>query len=68
MAPTSAVALMDGLGYALSNDVAMKSVPEEAQKAAYIDPVSTTLFAQTPVPTEFRTKMIEEFEAIKAGF
>ena len=68
LAPTSAVALMDGLGYALSNDVAMKSVPEDAQKAAYIDPVATTLFAQTPVPTEFRTKMIEEFEAIKAGF
>ena len=68
LAPTSAVALMDGLGYALSNDVAMKTVPEDAQKAAYIDPVTTTLFAQTPVSTEFRTKMIEEFEAIKAGF
>ncbi|MEH7829452.1 extracellular solute-binding protein [Gemmobacter denitrificans] len=68
LAPTSAQALLDELGYALANDAAMKTVPEEAQKAAYVDPVSTTLFAQTPVSLEFRTKMIEEFEAIKAGF
>ena len=68
LAPSSAPALLDGSGYALANDAAMKTVPEEALKAAFVDPVNTTLFAQTPVPTEFRTKMIEEFEAIKAGF
>lgn len=68
LAPTSAQPLLDVLGYALANDAAMKTVPEDALKAAYVDPVTTTLLPQTPVPTEFRTRMIEEFEAIKAGF
>jgi len=68
LAHSSAPALLESLGYALSNDAAMKEVPEDALKAADVDPVTTTLFAQTPVPTEFRTRMIEEFEAIKAGF
>jgi spermidine/putrescine transport system substrate-binding protein len=40
----------------------------EAQQAAYVDPVTTTLLAQTPVSAEFREKMIQEFENIKAGF
>lgn len=68
LAPEAAMGLLDGLGYALSNDKAMATVPMDAQKAAFVDPVTGTLFAQTPVSAEFRTKMIEEFEAIKAGF
>lgn len=68
LAPTSAPALLDGLGYALSNDAAMATIPAETLKAHYVDPVSTTILAQTPIPTEMRTRMIDEFEAIKAGF
>lgn len=68
LAPESAQGLLDGLGYALSNDAAMATVPEDALKARFVDPVTTTLFAQTPVSQDFRNKMIEEFEAIKAGF
>ena len=68
LAPTSAPALLDGLGYALSNDAAMATIPTETLKAHYVDPVSTTILAQTPIPTELRTRMIDEFEAIKAGF
>ena len=40
----------------------------DAQKAAFIDPVTTTLLAQTPVTAEARERKIQEFENIKAGF
>jgi spermidine/putrescine transport system substrate-binding protein len=68
LAPTSAKVLLESIGYALSNDAAMATVPPEELKAAFVDPVSTTLFAQTPVSEEFRNRMIEEFELIKSGF
>lgn len=68
LAHSSAPALLDGLGYALSNDAAMAEIAPETLAEAYVDPVTTTLFMQTPVSPEFRTKMIEEFEQIKAGF
>ena len=60
--------LLDELGYAHANNAAMADIPLEAQKAAFVDPVTTTLLAQTPVTSEFREKMIQEFENIKAGF
>ncbi|MBC2837395.1 ABC transporter substrate-binding protein [Paragemmobacter straminiformis] len=65
---SSAKAILDAIGYAISNDAALKEIPEADQKAAFIDPVEGTLLAQTPVSPEFREKMIEEFENIKAGF
>lgn len=65
---SSAKAILDAIGYAISNDAALKEIPEADQKAAFIDPVDGTLLAQTPVSPEFREKMIEEFENIKAGF
>ncbi|SEN29661.1 spermidine/putrescine transport system substrate-binding protein [Gemmobacter aquatilis] len=68
LAPSSAEGLLNALGYALSNDKAMATVPEDKLKEHFVDPVTTTLLPQTPVSQEFRTKMIEEFEAIKAGF
>jgi hypothetical protein len=37
-------------------------------KAAFIDPVTTTLFVQSPPTAELRDRMIEEFEMIKSGF
>ena len=40
----------------------------EALKAAYVDPVTTPLFVQSPPTTELRDRMIEEFELIKSGF
>ena len=67
-AQTSAQAFLDELGYAHTNDAGMKTISEDALKAAFVDPVTTTLFVQTPIDTAFRTKLIEEFEAIKAGF
>ncbi len=68
LAPSSAQPLLDAIGYSLSNDEAMKQISPEAQKAAYIDPVTTTLLPQTPVSEEMRARMIEEFELIKSGF
>ena len=68
LAHGSAKALLDELGYAHANDAAMKEVSEEDMKAAFVDPVTTTLLAQTPVSAEFREKMINEFELIKSGF
>ena len=68
MAHGSAQALLDELGYAHSNTAAMADIPLEAQQAAFVDQVSTPLLAQSPVSSEFREKMIQEFENIKAGF
>lgn len=68
LAHGSAKTLLDELGYAHSNNAAMAEIPAEELKAAFVDPVTTTLLAQTPVSPEFREKMIQEFENIKAGF
>lgn len=68
LAHGSAKALLEELGYAHSNTAAMAEITEEELKAAFVDPVTTTLLAQTPVSAEFREKMINEFELIKSGF
>ncbi|MBP9047262.1 MAG: extracellular solute-binding protein [Tabrizicola sp.] len=68
LAPSSAQPLLDAIGYSLSNDAAMAQISPEALKAAYVDPVTTALFVQSPPTTELRDKMIEEFELIKSGF
>lgn len=68
LAPTSAQPLLDAIGYALANDAAMATISEDALKAAFVDPITTTLFVQSPPSPELREKMIEEFELIKSGF
>jgi spermidine/putrescine transport system substrate-binding protein len=68
LAHTSAQPLLDAIGYALANDAAMAEISPDALKAAYVDPVSTQLFVQSPPTTELRDRMIEEFELIKSGF
>ena len=68
LAHSSAQPLLDAIGYSLSNDAAMAEISPDALKAAYVDPVTTTLFVQSPPTTELRDKMIEEFELIKSGF
>jgi spermidine/putrescine transport system substrate-binding protein len=68
LAHSSAQPLLDAIGYALANDAAMAEIPPEALAAAYVDPVTTPLFVQSPPTTELRDRMIEEFEMIKSGF
>ena len=68
LAHSSAQPLLDAIGYALANDAAMAEIPAEALAAAYVDPVTTPLFVQSPPTTELRDRMVEEFELIKSGF
>ncbi len=68
LAHTTAPVLLESLGYAHSNDAAMAEIPAEELVAAYVDPVTTTLFMQSPTPPAFREKMLSEFELIKSGF
>ncbi len=68
LAHSSAQPLLEAIGYALANDAAMAEIPAEALAAAYVDPVTTPLFVQSPPTTELRDRMIEEFELIKSGF
>lgn len=68
LAHSSAQPLLDAIGYSLSNDAAMAEISPDALKAAYVDPVTTPLFVQSPPTTELRDRMIEEFELIKSGF
>lgn len=46
----------------------MAEISEEDLKKADLDPVETTLLAQTPLDPAMRDRMLEEFEKIKAGF
>ena len=64
----TAQGLLDGFGYAATNQVAMKQLPEAELKAADVDPIDTKLLAQTPLDVKMRDRMLEEFEKIKAGF
>ncbi len=66
--PDSAQALLDGFGYAHANATGMAEIDPEEMKAAFVDPISTTLLAQTPMNNEMRERMLAEFEKIKAGF
>lgn len=64
----SAKAIVEAIGYAISNDAALKTLSEDELKAAYLDPVEGTMLTQTPLPDKFRKRMLKEFENIKAGF
>jgi spermidine/putrescine transport system substrate-binding protein len=68
LAASSAPVLLRDFGYASANDAAMALVPVEDLKAADVDPITSTLLAQTPLPGDMRPRMLEEFENIKAGF
>jgi len=64
----SARGLLDNFGYAHSNDVAMSAIPAEDLVAADVNPIDTTLLAQTPIDHTLRERMLAEFELIKTGF
>jgi spermidine/putrescine transport system substrate-binding protein len=64
----SARGLLENFGYAHANDTAMATLSADELKAGYADPVDGILLSQTPIPSESRGRMLEEFEAIKAGF
>lgn len=68
LAPSSAKQLLEKVGYASSNTVGMAEISEEELKENFMDPIDTTLLAQTPLDQGLRDRMLEEFENIKAGF
>jgi spermidine/putrescine transport system substrate-binding protein len=69
LAPASAMAILDAVGYSSSNNAAMATIPAETMQAAFIDPIKDTpLFVQSPPSADLRDRMIEEFELIKSGF
>ncbi|TKA96127.1 extracellular solute-binding protein [Cereibacter changlensis] len=68
LAHPSAKGLLDGFGYAHANDAAMAEISEEELVAADVNPIDTTLLAQTPIAPEMRDRMLQEFEMIKSGF
>ena len=64
----SAKVLLKDFGYAHSNMAAMKEIPEAELVAADVNPLTSTLLWQTPLPTRMRDRMLAEFELIKSGF
>ncbi|WP_444668316.1 extracellular solute-binding protein [Cereibacter changlensis] len=68
LAHPSAKGLLEGFGYAHANDAAMAEISEEELVAADVNPIDTTLLAQTPIAPEMRDRMLQEFEMIKSGF
>jgi spermidine/putrescine transport system substrate-binding protein len=64
----SAKGLFDTAGYAATGTVALATIDPALLKAAFVDPISTTLLAQTPIDPALRDRMVTEFEQIKSGF
>lgn len=68
LAPTSARALLDEIGYGHSSLKAMETIPMEEQVEAGIGPVSVPVLPQVPNDPVLRERQLAEFEKIKAGF
>lgn len=64
----SAKGLLENFGYAATQMAGMAKISAEELKAADVDPISTTLLAQTPLDPAMRDRMVAEFENIKSGF
>lgn len=68
LAPTSAQALLDNIGYASTNDAGIALISAEDLAKAEMTPVEGIQLAQTPLDQAMRQRMLEEFELIKSGF
>jgi spermidine/putrescine transport system substrate-binding protein len=66
--PDAAPSLLKNVGYASTNGTVMAAQDPAALKAADVDPVTSTLLAQTPIDPALRDRMVNEFEQIKSGF
>ena len=64
----AAPSLLKNVGYASTNATVMAAQDPAALKAADVDPVTSTLLAQTPIDPALRDRMVNEFEQIKSGF
>lgn len=68
LAPSSAQALLDNIGYASTNDAGVAAISAEDLAHAEMTPVDSIQLAQTPLDQAMRQRMLEEFELIKSGF
>ncbi|SOC19878.1 ABC transporter substrate-binding protein [Rhodobacter maris] len=68
LAPTSARALLDNIGYGHSSLKAMETIPMEEQIEAGVGPVNAPILPQVPNDPVMRERQLAEFEKIKAGF
>ncbi|WP_283178333.1 extracellular solute-binding protein [Gemmobacter sp. 24YEA27] len=59
--------IIEAIGYANTNKAATDAIDPERLKSAFLDPVETTLFRQTPMDPDLRARLLEEFELIKMG-
>ena len=64
----TAKGLLANFGYATTQTAGMALITLDELKAADVDPISTTLLAQTPLDPAMRDRMVNEFEQIKSGF
>jgi spermidine/putrescine transport system substrate-binding protein len=64
----SAKGLLENFGYAATQTAGMAMITEEELVAADVNPIDTTLLAQTPIPSAMRDRMVAGFELIKSGF
>lgn len=60
-------AIIEAIGYINTNKAATDAVAPEVLKNAFLDPITTTLFRQTPMDPDLRSRLLEEFELIKIG-
>jgi len=68
LAPTSAQAILDAVGYSSSNSAAMATIADEPAVAEGLAEIDAPVLAQTPNDPEQRQRQLAEFERIKAGF
>ncbi|MTH77279.1 ABC transporter substrate-binding protein [Paracoccus aestuariivivens] len=68
LAPTSAKALLDTIGYGHTSTVAMETIKDEPAVKDGLAEVDAPILAQTPNDPAQREKQLAEFEKIKAGF
>ena len=64
----SAKGLVENFGYATTQTAGMALISQDELVAASVDPIDTTLLAQTPIDPAMRDRMVNEFEQIKSGF
>ncbi|MCB5410251.1 ABC transporter substrate-binding protein [Pseudogemmobacter faecipullorum] len=59
--------IIEAIGYANTNKAATDAVSPEVLKGAFLDPIDSTVFLQTPMDPDLRARLLEEFELIKMG-
>lgn len=68
LAPSSAKALLDTIGYGHTSTVAMETIKDEPAVKDGLSETNAPILSQTPNSPEQRERQLAEFEKVKAGF